>query len=992
MKFFDNLAKFIVSARWYFFGIFMALTIASVFLIPMVGVNYDMTKYLPENSDTKVALKVMEDEFGASGTASILVENASVDQIEQLKIKIQEVDGVANVVFDSTSTSYYHDNNGLLKVFFENGDYAEETTNAIANIRTVCEEYEVALGGSAVEATTSRNAIGSEMAIILLIAVAIVLLILLLTSRSWLEPLVYLIVIGCAIVLNMGTNLILGEISFITESISTIMLIALEMDYCIVLCSRFREEQEKGLAPVEAMKKALSGSFLAIIASSLTVIAGLVALMFMDFTIGFDIGAVLAKGVFLSIIAVLFFMPSIILMLSRALQKTAHSSFLPKMDKVATFASKTKYVIPALFLCLVVAGVVLQTGVQFSYVVDSAKQGSQLQIETSKIEDTFGKQNSLVVMVTKGDTAREYELYNNIVNIEVNGEKYINSASGIVATQLYTSLSKNDLIKTYGLTEEVVTDIYSKLNRAETENVYVIELLDYLKANSNTISNIATAKQTYVNNVYAQFSAISFGSNSIDLYQNMTPEMAKAGYSLSDTGYATLQAVYAGMNVTTLPNYAVLQILYTQNIDNYQTQLQGLMTSAPFTSLTVAQIVAGQNLPESVVKQIFATFGKTENDTIINAQLIQALHNVNSETNKTIIQTIAETTQTQVTAGIAQAEYARGLFVSENYSRMIFNLNLAVDDEKAVSFINELNTILAESGYENYYIANNTSNMMNTMEVFKTDRIKTDLITIIAILLIVLLTFRSLSIPVILVLTIQGAIWINLGISNLAGESVFFVCYLLAMAIQMGATIDYGILLTDRYTKFRKDHNKVDSLKMALNTSITTVLTSGLILILAAFTIHFVSSTPLISEIGLLIGRGALISVIAILLVLPQLLLLFDKVIEKTTLKQKFFNEKAVATVLPSTETAKENVEIIETTAQKPNKNKKAKKSAKNDEKIAENSNTTQENASNGQEVANSTENVVETKTTDDTTKNEEKATEKTAQEASDTSEQKPEK
>ena len=923
MKFFDNLAKFIVSARWYFFGIFIALTIASVFLIPMVGVNYDMTKYLPDNSDTKVALKVMEDEFGASGTASILVENASVDQVEQLKIKIQEVDGVTNVVFDSTSSSYYHDNNGLLKVFFANGDYEEETANAIAEIRTVCEEYQVALGGSAVDATTNRNAIGSEMTIILLIAVAIVLLILLLTSRSWLEPLVYLIIIGCAIVLNMGTNLLLGEISFITQSISTIMLIALEMDYCIVLCSRFREEQQKGLAPIEAMKKALSGSFLAIIASSLTVIAGLVALMFMDFSIGFDIGAVLAKGVLLSIFAVLFFMPSIILMLSRALQKTAHRSFLPKMDKIATFAHKTRFVIPALFLCLVITGVVLQSGVQFSYVVDSAKEGSQLQIETSKIEEAFGKQNSLVVMVTKGDTAREYELYNNIVNIEIDGEKYINSSSGIVATQLYTSLSKNDLIKTYGLTETVTTDIYTTLNRAETENIYVIELLDYLKVNSGTISNIATSKQAYVDNVFNQFSAISFGANTIDLYQNLTPENAKIAYNLSDAGYTTLSAIYTNMNATTLPNYAILQILYAQNIDNYQTSLQSLMVSAPFTSLTVAQIVDSQNLPENVVKQIFTTFGKTESETIINAQLIQALHNVNSATNKTIIQTIAENTQAQVTAGIVQAEYARSLFVSENYSRMIFNLNLSVDDEKAISFINKLNTVLADSGYENYYIANNTSNMLETMNVFKTDRIKTDLITVIAILLIVLLTFRSLSIPVILVLTIQGAIWINLGISNLAGENVFFVCYLLAMAIQMGATIDYGILLTDRYTRFRKDHNKVDSLKMALNTSITTVLTSGLILILAAFTIHFVSSTPLISEIGLLIGRGALISVIAILFVLPQLLLLFDKVIEKTTLKQKFFDEKVIAPMPQITENSEQKEKTIETTAEKPNKKTK---------------------------------------------------------------------
>lgn len=903
MKFSEKLANFIVKARWYLFGAFLALTIASVFLIPMVGVNYDMTKYLPENSDTKVALKVMEDEFGASGVASIMIENATLDQINAIKGKITEVDGVASVVFDSSNSSYYDGENGLLKVFFNTGDYTQETATAIDKIRKVCSDYEVALGGSAVEATTSRNAIGSEMIIILLIAVAIVIAILLLTSRSWLEPLVYLCVIGCAIVLNMGTNLILGEISFITQSISAIMLIALEMDYCIVLCSRFREEQEKGLPPKEAMTKALAGSFMAIIASSCTVIAGLVALMFMDFSIGFDIGAVLAKGVFISIIAVIFFMPSIILMLSRALNKTKHRSFLPKMDKIGTFANKTKYIIPAIFLCIVVAGIVLQTGVQFSYVASSAQQGSQLQIETSKIEETFGKQNSLVVMVEKGKTEQEIKLYNDICAIEIDGEKYINSKSAIVDTGLYNEVTPTQLSNQFGLDSATINKIYQDLNKQTTDKLYLIEVIEYLHNNNTVIADIGAQKQQLVDALYTGFA-------NYNIYLNLNATQAQAQYNLSDAGM--MQMIYAQIlgipasEVTDemfLPNWAVMEILYTQNIDNYQSILDPIFNSTykPFDKLTMQQIMQNYGLPQTAVAQIFAVYNEPTTGSIRTLQLMQAL---NTRTQgKTIIDQVCASMQGVVDSGYLQVEQARDLFISENYSRMIFNLNLAVDDEKSIAFINELNSLLKQSDYNNYYIANNTSNLIETQEIFKTDRLKTDLITIFAILLIVLLTFRSISIPVLLVLAIQGAIWCNLAISNLAGESVFFVCYLLAMAIQMGATIDYGILLTDRYINFRKKYNKVDSLKKALNTSITTILTSGLILILAAFIIHFVSTTPIISEIGLLIGRGALISVIVVIFVLPQLLLLFDKVIEKTTLKQKFFNEKATQDILPNADT-----------------------------------------------------------------------------------------
>ena len=746
MKFFKKLANGIVKLRWVLFALFIILTVVSAILIPKVGINYDMTKYLPDSSSTKVSLSVMEDEFGASGTASVMVTGASDEQLNEIIDKLENVENVENVIFDKSKEEYYKDNNALIKIFFSTGNYDVLTADAINNIREVCEGLEVNLSGQAVDATASRTSISSEMTTILLIAILIVLVILTFTSRSWLEPLVYLIVIGCAIVINMGTNLILGEISFITQSISAIMLIALEMDYCIVLCSRYREEESKGLEPVEAMKSALANSFTAIIASSCTVMAGLIALMFMDFSIGFDIGAVLAKGVFISILAVLFFMPSVLLILSKLISKTKHRSFLPKMDKIGTFASKMKVVFPVIFVCIIIVGVFLQTGVSFNYVNNSAKAGSQLQVERTAITDVFGTQNSLVVMVSNNNKEEEKALYNEICNIKLDNDDtlYINSSSSIVDTALYTSLNASQLKQLYGLDDPTIAYMFA----------------------------------TYEKNVS------------------------------SDTLYGI----------------QVINFLYN-NIDS----------------------ITNENLKAKIIA--------------LNEEKL----------------------------------YAESLFCGEDFDRLIFNINLDVQDEKARLFIDKLNEVLSSSSFDTYYVANETCNLIETEQVFSTDRLRTDLLTIILVFLIVFVAFRSFSIPVILVLTIQGSIWINMAISAVAGESIFFVCYLLAMAIQMGATIDYGILLTDRYINFRRTNGKETSIKKALNASIATILTSGLILICAAFTIHFVSSIDLISTIGLLIGRGALISVLAIIFILPELLLLFDKVIEKTSFEKgkprKFYNE-----------------------------------------------------------------------------------------------------
>lgn len=956
---FEKFANFVVKFRYYFFGLFMALVIASVFMIPKVGINYDFTKYLPNDSNTKVALEVMEDEFGASGTASIMVENITAEGATKLAQDIvANVQGIATVSFDAGDSTCYKDSKALMSVFFEYGDYNLETKEAIESLRTYLDGYDFALGGSAVETSSNQDAIGKELGIILLIAIAIVILVLFLTSRSWLEPLVYLIVIACSIVINMGTNLVMGEISFVTQSISSIMLIALVMDYCIVLCHRYREESEKGVDAKTAMTKALAGSFLALVASSLTVIAGLVALMFMEFTIGFDIGMVLAKGVFIGVLAVLFFMPSIIMMLAKGIEKTRHRSFMPKMEKVGTFAKKTRFVMPVLFLCIVVVGAYFQSNVNFTYVVEGGSKGSAVAVDQAKIEKTFGKQNTLVVMTKQNndkdkEVLAEQALYTYIDNYFKDTDKfdrnYITSGKGLAVSELYTTkLTKPEILTKFEIADSEtiakIDGLFASLGKnPATDSLF---LADIMTALHNAPEIIISAVN---NNINAQYSALM----AKNLYVELNATSAQGIYQLSsqDAMNDVFKAILGVTDITesaTIKNYKVLAYLYEQNIEN-RAQVDAVKNayeSVAFEKLTATAIAEKYGLTSEQITAIFANYGKeatAEGATIYALEFAEFAKN-----NATVPARIAGVKQATVDGIYAQLATAQSSLVGTNYNRMIFNIDLEVADEKALDFIRDLRVYLEEN-FEKAYIVSSTDNVIDTMDVFSTDRLRTDLITVLLIFLIVLLTFRSLSIPVILVLAIQGAIWVNLAISSVVGDSVYFICYLLAMAIQMGATIDYAILLTDRYMTARRTQDKFEAIKTAIGKSFTTVITSGTILVFAAFTIGWVSTVPLLKSIGVLVGRGALLSVITILFVLPQCLLIFDKIIEKTTLKAKFVKAGAVATndgaevIGTNIETIEsENVDIADGNIETANANvqdsAKAKKSsskkAKNEEPI----------------------------------------------------------
>lgn len=801
----NKFSNFVVKYRYVFLGLFFALLVASGVLMTFVKVNYDLTEYLPDGSNTKESIALMEKEFGATGTSSVMISNISEDDAESYADKIQNLKSVSTAV-----VSRYQEKDGgyaLISIFLVDGDYTKEAEQTLKDIEVIftgegglSETQNYYLIGSAKTAVSSRISILDEIPIIMLVAVLIVIAVLLITTRSWIEPVIFLIVIGSAILINMGTNYFLGSISFISNSIASVLLIALAMDYSIVLVNRFREEREKDPNIYEAMKKALSGSIVTIIASGLTVMAGLAALMFMDYRIGLDMGLVLTKGVFISILAVIFLMPAVLLLFTKLIQKTEHKNFLKGLRHVGTFAKKTMWVMPFLFLALMAGAFAIEhTKLEFNYVAKFNESGSLYESE-QKVKEVFGEQNSLVLLFKTKDGEQiilneeeQKEIFNNIKNITVDEKEVINASSSFMTSsgEVYSALQGKMIEIAVG---DKITSSYIGEN--------------FIPANALT----TMINQTVINDcggdengVYV-YKAIEFLGNE----QNKQTEIQKVVYILT-------QAKDGGQIDET--QYAMLY-------DAYVNQM------IPLVASKYSKIMQGEDV-----------------------------------------------------------------YNTQNYTRMIFNINAEPASDLALSYINKMTAYLNDyqSAHNNfsYSIISNSQNVLETQKVFKTDRLKVDLIAAIAILLICTCAFRSVSVPVLLVAIIEGSIFINLAGNALFGNSIFFICYLLGTAIQMGATIDYGILLCDRYKEARRTENKFEAIKTAIDKSFSTILSSGSILTLAAFSIGIFSSVPLIKSIGYLIGFGALSASISILFILPQVILLLDKFIAKTTFKSNFlFEEK----------------------------------------------------------------------------------------------------
>ena len=670
-RFYEKVIKF----RKYILVAFLALSVVCALCKPLVSVNYDLNSYLPDDAPSTIALDTMQQEFdGGIPNARVMIHDVSIPEALEYKEQLEAIDGVSAVTWlddavdlkepletqdtDEVET-YFKDNTAVFTLTIEE----EKNLSAVDDIRELIGE-DNAMTGSAVSTAVSTTSTVKEISVITVISVLFVFLVLVLNTTSWLEPIIVLIGLGVAILLNAGSNLIFGEISFVSNAAGSVLQLAVSLDYSVFLMHRF-DECRKEAEPKKAMHMALCKSTFSIFSSGLTTVIGFIALTLMRFKIGPDLGLVLAKGVAISLLTVFLFMPGLILATYKWLDKTKHRSFLPTFRRTGKLVSKVTLPLLLMIVLLIVPSYLASVNNDYYYgSTHIFGKGTQFGDDTAAIEDVFGKSDTYVLLVKKGDTATETELCNKLKEIPE------------------------------------VTSIIAYVEAAGAEIPY-----EYLDA-------------------------------------------------------STLE-----------------------------------------------------------------------------------------------------------------------LLESEHYSRMVLSLDTEEEGKTAFSLVEQIRGIAEEYYPDNYHLAGagvSTYDLMNTVTA---DMVKVNLISIGAVFLVLLLTMKSITLPIILVLTIETAIWINLSIPYYTGQSLFYIAYLIISSVQLGATVDYAILFTDRYQENLVDLKEKSCIIQTIMDTAASILTSGTVMTVVGFLLGIFSSHGLLSQLGYLLGKGTLCSLLLVFFVLPGFLYLYERTI-----------------------------------------------------------------------------------------------------------------
>ena len=742
-NFMYKLAEFIVDKRNLFFLIYIIALVFCIFSRNWVKVENDVTKYLPDSTETRQGLTVMNDQFVTYGTAQVLLANISYDRAQEAADMIEDINGVTSVTFDNTE-DHYKGTSALLDVTFDGEEEDQISIDAMNEIKDKLTGYDVYYSTS-VANDDSAN-LESEMQVVTAIAAVIIVVVLLLTSKSYSEVPVLLITFIAAALLNMGTNYLLGTISFISNSVTIVLQLALAIDYAIILCHRYTEEREN-LPAREATITALSKAIPEISSSSLTTVSGLLALAFMQFKIGEDRAVVLIKAIILSLISVFTLMPGLIMVFSKWMDKTVHKNLIPSISAVGKFAIKTKYIIPPIFAAVIIVACVFANMCPYCFSTGSTStpRKSESTIAQEKIDSTFGSRNMIALVVPAGN----YEAEKNLL-ADLDACDEVKSTQGLANTEamdgymLTDSLTPREFSELVGLDYEVAQLLYS---------AYAINQENY-----GEVIN----------------SSSKYSVPLIDMFEFLLDEI--------DKGYVTLEG-----------------------------------------------------------------------------DLKDQMDDLSGQLDKALLQ-----------------------LKTDDYSRLVVYLNLPEEGDETFAFLDRVHEMMAKYYTDNYYVVGNSTSDYDLSSSFSRDNLVISILSALFVIIILLFTFKSAGLPVLLILVIQGSIWINFSFPYLMDSPLYFLGYLVVNSIQMGANIDYAIVISSRYDDLKKQLPIKEAIIETLNQAFPTIITSGSILAAAGILISFLSTNGVISAIGTCLGRGTIISIILVMGVLPQILYLGDVIIEKT--------------------------------------------------------------------------------------------------------------
>ena len=743
--FMTKLATFIVDKRNLVFLLMGISLVFSVISRNWVEVENDLTAYLPSSSETRKGLDVMDEQFTTFGSAKLMIANVTYDRAQEIADEIEASDGVQRLEFDD-STDHYNNVSALYDITF---DYPEDDERCLDALNAILDRYaaydtylSTSLGNQLAEI------IDAEVSVIMVIVALIVVAVLTLTSQTYAEIPVLGLTFVSAMVLNMGTNFLLGKISFVSNSVTSILQLALSLDYAVILCNRFKEEHQT-LPVREAAIVALSKGIPEIGASSLTTIGGLVAMLFMQFRLGPDMGICLIKAIFYALFSVFVFMPGLLVLFGPLMDKTKHKNFIPKIPFVGKFAYATRKVVPVVFLALVIVAYFISGKCPYVYGYDTivTPKLNEQQIAANMIKENFTSSNLVALVVPAGSYDKERAILDRLEGME-------------------------QVDHTMGMSN--------------------IEALD-----GYTLTDKLTPRQ------FAELADIDY-------------ELSQLVY----TAYATENGEY-GKLVSGIANYGVPLIdIFLFVVDR--------------------------------VDEGYVSLSDEQTD---------------------MLQSAAE-----------QMRNAKLQLEGEDFDRMLIYLNLPESGDETYAFT-DLIAAAAQKQYPDGSISGvgNSTNAYEFKKSFARDNVVVSLMSILIVLVVLLFTFKSVGMPLLLILVIEGSIFINFSVPVFTHVDLFFIAYLIVSSIQMGANIDYAIVIASRYTELQHELEPKAAIIETMNFAFPTILTSGSILASAGFILGQISSEGTIVGIGQSLGRGTVISIILVMFALPQILLVGAGVIEKTS-------------------------------------------------------------------------------------------------------------
>ncbi|MCM1251606.1 MAG: MMPL family transporter [Clostridium sp.] len=738
-----KICGFIVDKRNLFFLLFGILIIFSAISRNWVGVENSMAYYLPGTTETRQGLDLMEEEFITYGTCNVMIANVSYEQAADICERMERIEGVFSIDFDD-SPEHYTNGSAYYNVTFDYDETDDACLVSLDKVKGLLADYDYYLTTGL--GNTQAELIGQEMNTISVLVAIIVVSVLLLTTQAYAEIPVLLITFLSAAVIQMGTNFLLGTISFVSNSVTIVLQLALSVDYAVILLNRYKEEHA-GLEAREAVIIALSKAIPEIAGSSLTTIGGLIAMTFMQYKMGPDLGVVLIKAILLSLCAVFLLMPGVIMLFSKLMDTTKHKNFIPDIPFVGKFAYISRYIVAPLFLVAIIAGYMISKNCPyvFGYSTVTPPLQNNVQKAEQMQETNFGESNMVALIVPAGDYESEKAMLRDLDRCpEVD----------------YTmGLANIEAMDGYNLTDKLTPRQFSEL---------------------------------------------------IDLDYEVA-ELIYTAYAVNDEDYAK---VVNGLSDYQVPLIDMFMFVYDEVEEGYVTLEDDL-----------------QETLDDAYKQM---------------------------------------------------NFAKNQLQGENYSRMLVYLTLPEESEETFAFLDKMHEIAGRYYDGTVLVCGESVSQYDLQKTFSRDNMVVSVVSILVVLVVLLFTFKSAGMPVLLIAVIQGSIWINFSVPALQHDNLFFLGYLIVSSIQMGANIDYAIVIASRYTDLRKTMERKEAIIDTMNLSFPTIVTSGTMLAVAGILIGKLTSDVAIFGIGKCLGRGTIISIFITMFVLPQILLVGDTIIEKT--------------------------------------------------------------------------------------------------------------